>query len=144
MSVKVAIDTNIILDLLLEDRPGNAMAKLIFTAAEQKAFKAQITTQSTLDAHYTAMKHGMQYRAFEKAMNGLRTFMEISSIDWIDLSWAMSHYSGDLEDDAQYANAYNSNCDFFITHDKRLLGLNDKFTHMKVISADEFVAQMME
>jgi len=139
---KVAIDTNILLDLLIKDRPGNAMAKTIFAAAENGMFKAQITTQSIMDAAYSSRKSGLSFEKFTDILSHLRVFVEIQAIDWIDLSWATAHYSGDFEDDAQYANAYNSVCDFFITRDKKLMELNNKFNPMTVISPENFVAAM--
>lgn len=128
---------------MLQDRPFNEVSKAILSAAKRNVFSLVVSTQSIIDAHYTARKQGICYESIEKAVKHLHTFAEISAIDWIDLSWALSHYSGDFEDDAQYANAYNSVCDFFITRDKKVMELNDKFNPMTVISPEEFVAQMM-
>ena len=50
--VKVAIDTNVLLDVLLETRPGHHLAQQVISAAEAGLFKAQISTQSILDAAY--------------------------------------------------------------------------------------------
>lgn len=140
--MKAFIDTNILLDWMFQDRPGHENSRAILTAAEENVFTIAVSTQSIIDSHYIARKNGWDYASFEKAMKHLRSFAEISAIDWIDLSWAFAHYSGDFEDDAQYASAYNSVCDFFITRDKKLMGLNDKFNPMTVISPEEFVAQM--
>ena len=140
--MKVFIDTNILLDWILKDRPFKEVSKAILSAAKNNLFTLVVSSQSIIDAHFTARKQGESYASFEKAIKHLRSFAEISAIDWIDLSWAFAHYSGDFEDDAQYASAYNSVCDFFITRDKKLMGLNDKFNPMTVISPEEFVAQM--
>lgn len=141
--MKAFIDTNILLDWMLQDRPFNEGSKAILSAAKNNMFTLVVSTQSIIDAQYTAKKQGVSYESFEKAVKYLRTFAEISAIDWIDLSWALAHYSGDFEDDAQYASAYNSVCDYFITRDKKLMGLNEKFNPMIVISPEEFIAQMM-
>ena len=71
------------------------------------------------------------------------TFAKIVGIDSIDCLWAIDHYSGDFEDDMQYACAYNAVCDYFITRDKKLKQLNREQNPMKVISPEDFVAQMM-
>lgn len=141
--MKAFIDTNILLDWLFQDRPGHENSMAILSAAENGAFSLAVTTQSIIDAHYIACKNGWDYASFEKVVKHLRTFAEINAIDWLDLSWALAHYSGDFEDDAQYASAYNSVCDFFITRDKKIMGLNEKFNPMIVISPEEFVTQMM-
>ena len=142
--MKVFIDTNILLDWMLNDRPCKEECEAILSAAKHNFFKLVVTTQSIIDAHYTTRKEGLDYASFEKSVNHLRTFAEISAVDWIDLSWALSHYSGDFEDDAQYASAYNAVCDFFITRDKKVMELNNQFNPMTVISPEDFVSRMME
>ena len=146
MAIKVALDTNILLDLLLKDRPHKEESRRILSAAESHCFVAQISTQSIIDAAYTAKKQGLGYAAFVKAIGDLRRFLGISSIDWIDLSWAASNptfpSSGDIEDDVQFANAYNTNCDYFITRDQKLLCFNMEDSPITVISPDDFVQAM--
>ena len=86
---------------------------------------------------------GVDYESFKRYIDQLLLFAEITAIDWLDLSWAMTFHSEDLEDDAQYASAYNAVCDYFITRDKKLKGKNGEFNPMTVISPEDFVAQMM-
>lgn len=144
MEMRVAIDTNILLDVLLENRPHKTEAEQILSAASKGLFQVQISTQSLIDASYIAKKHGVDFASFSKSVNHLRAYLKISAIDWIDLSWALTNHSGDFEDDAQYANAYNSVCDMFITRNKRLTEFNDDpLCPMTVISPEDFVAAMM-
>lgn len=91
--MKAFIDTSILLDWMLQDRPFNEGSKAILSAAKNNMFTLVVSTQSIIDA--------------------------------------------------QYASAYNSVCDFFITRDKKNMGLNEKFNPMIVISPEEFVTQMM-
>ena len=142
--VKVAIDTNVLLDVLLETRPGHHLAQQVISAAEAGLFKAQISTQSILDAAYSARKGGVEYPTFKNILNGLRSFVEITAIDWLDLSWATEHYTGDLEDDAQYASAYNACCDYFITRDKALFCHNSPDNPMTVLTPEDFIASMTD
>ena len=130
--MRVFIDTNVVMDWLLEDRPAKPFAKTIITAAEQHCFELLISTQSIIDTSYFSQKSGMP---FERISDTLR--------DSIDCLWAIDHYSGDFEDDMQYASAYNAVCDYFITRDKKLKQLNREHNPMKVISPEDFVAQMM-
>jgi predicted nucleic acid-binding protein len=141
--MKVFIDTNILLDWMLQNRPCKEECEAILSAAKNNSFKLVVTTQSIIDANFSARKNGVNHKSFEESVNHLRSFAEITAIDWIDLSWALSHYSGDFEDDMQYASAYNSVCDYFITRDKKLTELNDILNPMTVISPEDFVAQMM-
>ena len=100
MSVKAFIDTNVFLDWLLEDRPEKPMAKLLFAAASAGYFEACISTQSIIDAAYSAHKNGICFIDFKPKIQSLRSFIKILAIDELDLCWAMEHHTGDLEDDA--------------------------------------------
>ena len=139
---KVFLDTNVLLDLLLEERPGNKVAKTILTAAKAGCFDCFITTQSIIDAHYSARKCGISFNKFIQAIQTLRSFIKILAINELDLMWAIGNPTGDFEDDAQYGSAYNGVCDFFITRDKALYKLNSPFCSMTVISPGDFVAAM--
>jgi predicted nucleic acid-binding protein len=146
MTIKVALDTNVLLDLLLEGRPHKAAAEWILSAAESGRFMLQITTQSIIDAAYTTRKQKMDAKTFVESIDRLRSFVQITAVDWIDLSWSVSNTqygsSGDFEDDAQIANAYNSLCDYFITRDKKLLNLNREDCPLMIISPGSFIAEM--
>ena len=141
--MRVFLDTNVLMDWLLEDRLCNAQAKTIITAAESHSFDLTISAQSLIDAAYSLRKKGLTFESLRKSLDYLNSFAHIVGIDNLDMLWALSHYSGDFEDDMQYASAYNNVCDFFITRDKKLTELNDKFNPMTVISPEDFVAQMM-
>ena len=139
---KVFIDTNVLLDMLLEERPGNQIAKTLFGAAEAGIFEGYLTTQSIIDAHFIVRKHGMVFEAFKKSIQSLRSFIKILAIDELDLLWAFGNPTGDFEDDAQYGSAYNGVCDFFITRDSALFQNNSPFCPMTVMSPADFVAEM--
>ena len=140
--VKAFIDTNVLMDLFLNDRPEKPVAERVFSAAKEGLFQAFITTQSIIDTAYSARKHGMVFKDFKAILQSLRQFVKILAIDEIDLLWAIGNPTGDFEDDAQYGSAYNGVCDFFITRDSALFKLNSPFCPMTVISPSDFVAAM--
>lgn len=140
--VKAFVDTNVLLDLILESRPDNPVANKLFSAADAGLFQCHISSQSIIDANYTVRKSGMDFETFKSILQQLRSFVKILAIDYVDLLWAESHHSGDFEDDAQYASAYNGVCDYFITRDQALLKLNSPLCPMKVITPSDFVAAM--
>lgn len=146
MVPKVALDTNILLDVLLKGRPHKAEAEIILSAAAAGRIAAQVTTQSIIDAAYTSRKCGIDYTTFVETITSLRSCLAISAVDWMDMSWSFSSpdfvSSGDFEDDAQLANAYNSLCDYFITRDKKLLSLNKADSPLVIVSPEEFVSAM--
>jgi predicted nucleic acid-binding protein len=130
------------MDLFLWDRPEKPVAKIVFSSAQAGLFQAHISSQSIIDTAYSAKKHGMDFETFKSILQQLRSFVKILAIDYVDLLWAESHHSGDFEDDAQYASAYNGVCDYFITRDQALLKLNSPLCPMKVITPSDFVAAM--
>lgn len=142
MKPKVFIDTNVLLDYLLSRQPGANAATELLVAAQMGVVEALVSTQSILDAAYTARKSGLDFQTFKHVVSILKGALTFAAIDWIDLDWAMEHYTGDFEDDAQYASAYNSCCDYYITRDKKLLGKNSENSPLCVITAEDFVAQM--
>lgn len=140
--IKVAIDTNVLMDYLFEGRPCKEEAKTIMLAGSKGLVDICVSTQSIIDAAYMARKHGVEYARFQQVIAQLRVFLRITAIDEIDLCWALTHHTGDFEDDMQYASAYNNVCDYFITRDKELQNLNDPLCPMTVITPDDFVAAM--
>lgn len=140
--IRVFLDTNVLMDWISEERPGNQIAKTIVSAAADKKISIIVSTQSLIDAAYSFRKSGLSFDKFEKYIAYLHKHAKIIGIDEIDLLWAISHHSGDFEDDMQYASAYNAVCDYFITRGKELLKLNDPFCPMTVMTPDNFVAAM--
>lgn len=140
--VKAFIDTNVLMDLFLKDRPEKPLAEKVFSGAKEGRYQAFITTQSIIDTAYSARKRGIKFDEFKTLLNNARSFIKILAIDEIDLLWAIGNPTGDFEDDAQYGSAYNGVCDFFITRDNALFQLNSPFCPMTVISPADFVAAM--
>ena len=141
--MKVFLDTNIIMDWCDKNRTGNPFAKTILSSAGPDTYELYVSTQSIIDCAYSLRKLGVDYNEFCGLFRFLRKIAHIVGIDDLDMLWALEHYSGDFEDDMQYASAYNAVCDYFITRDKKLKQLNREHNPMKVISPEDFVAQMM-
>jgi predicted nucleic acid-binding protein len=142
MRQKVFFDTNVLLDLLLPGRKS-VCVMAILTAVKTHKFEGQITTQSMLDAKYSSRKQGVTFEAFKAFYEELRRFINFGEIDPTHLDWAFEHYSGDLEDDAQYASAYDACCDYFLTRDTQLQKRNSDLCPMTVITPEEFLSRMM-
>ena len=141
--MKVFIDTNILMDWYQKDRPGNTVAKTILSATGEDTYTLVVSTQSIVDSAYSLRKTGVDYEEFSCMLRHLLSIAQIVGIDELDLLWALEHYTGDFEDDMQYASAYNSVCDYLVTRDKKLLRNNSDSCPMRVISPEDFVAAMM-
>ena len=140
---KVFLDTNILLDLLMPIR-GSKEAEYILSAVRKHYLEGYVTTQSLLDAWYIARRSGVTYEVFSGFVQELRKFINFGEIDPMHLDWAFEHYSGDLEDDAQYASAYDACCDYFLTRDIQLQKRNSELCPMTVITPEELLSQMLD
>ena len=143
MTQKVFFDTNVLLDLLLPERKSACVAAIL-SAVKMHKFEGQISTQSILDAKYSSRKQGIPFEWFKAFYEELRRFINFGEIDPMHLDWAFEHYSGDLEDDAQYASAYDACCDYFLTRDIQLQERNSELCPMTVITPEEFLSQMLD
>ncbi|MBO4340499.1 MAG: PIN domain-containing protein [Bacteroidales bacterium] len=140
--MRVFVDTNIFLDFIQPDRKFTESAKAILNAAEARMFEMYLSTQSIIDSAFVLRKNGFDYNRFSKVLRCLLSFAKVVGIDELDMLWALDHYSGDFEDDMQYASAYNNACDFFITRDEKLQKLNSPINPLIVITPEEFVSKM--
>ena len=143
MRTKVYFDTNILMDMVLIARDPEGKACSILTAVKNGRLEAQVSTQSLFDVYYSARKLGVGHAAIMSFIEDICQYVNISGIDTMALHWAMDNYSGDFEDDAQYACAYDGCCDFFITRDKTQLKRNGS-SPMIIISPEDFVAGMTQ
>lgn len=141
MRTKVFLDTNIIMDLLVSER-SSMEANTILSAVKTHCLEAQISTQSIFDAYYSSLKYNVPHEQFYAFVKELRKYVNFAFLDSSDLDWALQHFSGDLEDDAQFSCAYEGCCDFFITRDKKQL-VRENNTPMKIISPGDFVKHLI-
>ena len=144
MKIKAFLDTNIFLDLILENRPSTPASNVIFQSVFNGGIEAVITTQSILDACFV---HGTDCHAniesFFKNVVLIMDYVNMDHISEFDLRWAAKNYSGDFEDDAQVARALDTCCDVFVTNDKKLRNrYNGKHEHLRFMSPEEIVSKM--
>jgi len=113
--MKVFIDTNIFLDLILK-RENYKEALLIFNAIEQGLFKGVILDITILNIDYIANKQTKNLKDFLIVINNL--FEIIGGTNEL-IEEALRINNNDLEDNLQYVAAKNSKCKIIITNDKK-------------------------
>ena len=112
--MKIFIDTNIFLDLILK-REKFKEALILFNAIEKKIFDAYILDITILNIDYIAKKQVKDIRAFLMLVNDNFTVLG-SSNEQIGI--ALQLKNNDLEDNLQYTLAKEYNCEVIITNDK--------------------------
>jgi predicted nucleic acid-binding protein len=112
--MKVFIDTNIFLDLILK-REKFHDALLIFNAVEKNLFSGVILDITVLNIDYIAKKQVKDIKEFIQLININFSVVGVSN-DMI--SKALEIKNSDFEDTLQYLSAKNQKCDCIVTNDK--------------------------
>lgn len=143
MRGKVFIDTNVLLDILIE-RPSSKAARDIFYAVKCGKIEGVITTQSIVDAAYVLRKRGQEFldAYYERAVQLFNYFNE-EQLNAFDMLYASRHMSGDFEDDVQFARAVDCCCDAIITNDREFRKTHEgEDPHIQFFTPEEFIAKL--
>jgi predicted nucleic acid-binding protein len=113
--MKIFVDTNIFLDLILK-RKNYQEALSIFSAIENSTFEGVILDITILNIDYIARKQTTNLKDF--LMMVTHTF-EVAGGSNILMEEALHINNKDLEDNLQYICAKYTNCDVIISNDKK-------------------------
>jgi len=127
--LKVFIDTNIFLDVILE-REGYNEALEILTSCYNEENIGVIADITLLNIDYIASKQIVNIREFLEIINNS---FEIIGADNKIFNFALGLDNKDLEDNVQYFLAKESGCDLIVSNDKKFYRGD-----IKVVSAKEF------
>jgi predicted nucleic acid-binding protein len=116
--VKILIDTNIVLDLLLEREPFVEKAILIFEQIEQGKLKGYIAATTITNIFYIIRKTESREVAIA-AINRLLTGIQFCAVDRQTIETALSLGLKDFEDSIQLACAILSQLDGIVTRDRK-------------------------
>ncbi|MDQ1244498.1 MAG: hypothetical protein QG565_838, partial [Campylobacterota bacterium] len=112
--MKIFIDTNIFLDLILK-RESFHDALLVFNAVEKNLFSGVILDITVLNIDYIAKKQVKDIKEFIRLLNANFSVVGVSNEM---ISEALEIQNSDFEDTLQYLSAKNLDCDCIITNDK--------------------------
>ena len=142
-SLKVYLDTNVLLDIISTiERPSVKASLIIYEAVRNDKMEAVLSTQSILDAAYILSKEdGYTSELFTRQILYLLNHLNVRSIDSAHLREALILPSGDLENNAQYALADSEGCDILVTSD-RSFRRDRTSTSLPVFTPEELVARM--
>jgi len=128
--MRVFIDTNIFLDLILK-RTFYKEAMLLLNAIEQKIFRGYILDITILNIDYIAKKQITDIREFLDIINQTCIIKGASNSMIRD---ALAIDNSDLEDNLQYLMAKESRCEVIITNDKNFYSKD-----IEILSSLEFL-----
>ena len=141
--MKIFIDTNIILDIVIKERPGSAVSLKILEIVRERLAEAVVSTQSMIDAYYTAIKNNILKSEVDMVAYWMINHINVRPIGFFEVREAVLSGDKDIEDAAQIALAQTENCDVFITSDKEILK-RGKDNYLIYMSPSEFITSMTE
>jgi len=112
--VKIFVDTNIFLDLILK-REKFHDALLILNAVEKNIFLGVVLDITILNIDYVAKK---QIKNIKEFINQINLNFTIVGVSNEMITEALEIENNDFEDTLQYLSAVSLNCDCIITNDK--------------------------
>ncbi len=133
--MRVLLDTNVILDLVLRREDFYKEAVELFGLIELKQIKGYICATSMPTLHYVLRKSNSNEECLRIIDDLLRLF-EITNVDKKILFEAIEECGKDYEDSVIYTSAKEAKMDFIVTRDKN--GFANSV--IKVLSPKEFLS----
>jgi predicted nucleic acid-binding protein len=115
--VRVLLDTNIVLDVLLERQPFVEDAKKLWEAVDESQLTAYLAASIITDVFYIVRKQVGLEKAHKAVEICLNTF-ELCAVDGRAIRLAATLPGSDFEDNVSIACALASSLDGIVTRDK--------------------------
>ena len=132
--MKILLDTNVVLDILLNREKFVASAKEIFLLIENHKVEGFVCATSVTTIHYLLGRETTKKNADDVILKLLKLF-EVALVDKDVLLEASLNNGVDYEDSVIYSSAQEAGIDIIITRDKR----GFKNSKVSVLSPREFL-----
>ena len=117
--MRVLIDTNILLDFLLQREPFLQDAELLFQAIDADQVIGYVTATTLTDIFYISRKHTRSVDQARQAVSETLTVMVVCPIDRAVLESAFNSGFVDFEDAVQIFGAVSQGLDGILTRDNK-------------------------
>ena len=138
--MNVMIDTNVILDDVLNREPRREAAAKIIRMANTKKIFGYITANTLTDIYYIINKHLDEVRT-RYAIRKLLNTLQIIAVDGQDCRQALDLPIGDFEDALVAVCAEKAELDYIVTNDQAFLAVSD--LRVPLITPDGFIKQFV-
>lgn len=115
--MKVLVDTNIVLDFLLQREPFFQDAELLFHAIDVGEIVGYVTATTLTDIFYISRRYTRSVEQARQAISELLTAMMICPVDRVVLESAFNSGLADFEDAVQIFSAVNQGSEAIVTRD---------------------------
>ncbi|MBE9066307.1 PIN domain-containing protein [Leptolyngbya cf. ectocarpi LEGE 11479] len=137
--MKILIDTNLILDFLLERQPFFKDAEALFQLIKINQITGYVTATTLTDIFYITKRHTKSLEKANQAVSVILDALQISPVNRQVLELALCSSTPDFEDAVQAACAITQGLDALVTRDA------DFVTELvPLLSVSEFLKQVAE
>ncbi|MEI6445349.1 MAG: PIN domain-containing protein [Nostocales cyanobacterium ELA583] len=117
--MRVLVDTNIVLDFLLQREPFSQDAELLFQAIDSGQVIGYVTATTLTDIFYISRKHTLSIEQARQAVSETLTVMVICPVNRAVLESAFKSGLADFEDAVQIFCAVEQGLDAILTRDAK-------------------------
>ena len=115
---RVLIDTNVVLDVLLERKPHLAASAAVWDAVESGGAEGYLAAHAITTIHYLARKQ-LGVRHAKRVIASLLQVFRIAAVDENVLRDALQYDTQDFEDAVSTAAAEATGCEAIVTRDPK-------------------------
>jgi len=135
---EIFLDTNIVIDYLINREPFSQSALRLFSLAENRKIQLNISAISYTTIYYVLKKNNSHQEILQNLIL-LSSLCKILPVNQIILEQAMKSDFSDFEDAVQYYSALqNKNCSIIISRNTK----DFRSSTIKVMLPDEFLKSM--
>lgn len=138
--MKIFLDTNVLIDFILERNPFYSAAAMIVSCAVDRKVDICVSSMSVVTAKFICVDRcKMPMALFRTKLDFLRPLMEICSVDATDVYNSYDARWSDFEDGVQYYAALRCVADYVVTRNVKdfqeekipILSLDDMCRHLR-------------
>ena len=115
---RVLVDTNVVLDVLLDRQPHASASAAIWAAIESQVIEGLLSAHAVTTIHYLIRKQLGDSKA-KRTMGVMLQVFEVAAIDGPILAEALQLHFADFEDAVTSAAAKAADCDWIVTRDAK-------------------------
>jgi predicted nucleic acid-binding protein len=115
--VRILVDTNIVLDFLLQREPFSQDAELLFQVIDVGEIVGYVAATTLTDIFYISRRHTRSLGQARQAVSEILTAMMICPVDRVVLESAFNSGLADFEDAVQIFSAVTQGLEAIVTRD---------------------------
>jgi predicted nucleic acid-binding protein len=132
--MRLFLDTNVILDLILNRQPFFDDIAKIVTLSEKGKHKLVTSSVSFVNCNYILGRSIKKEKVIEN-LKIARLIFDIIDVSQTDIDKSLNSHFEDFEDGVQYYSALRNNCNYIITRDNK----DFKHSEIPVLAPSEFL-----